>query len=64
MAERNEDDQTRAARKAPQFRTPDGKPVEVPPEGSLSLLAMGYVGLMAWREARIKKAKAESPNKP
>lgn len=44
----------------PQFTTPDGKPFEVPAEGSLSLLAMGHVGLMAWREARIRKAAAEN----
>ena len=36
------------------FRTPDGKVFEVPPEGSIGLLALGAVGLKAWREARRK----------
>ena len=30
----------------------DGKPYEVPVEGSLGLLALGAVGLMAWRTKR------------
>jgi len=29
----------------------------VPPEGSLGLLALGYRGLVAWREAREEAAK-------
>lgn len=29
-----------------------GNAYEVPPEGSLGLMALGYVGLMAWRERR------------
>lgn len=36
--------------------TVEGKPYEVPADGSLSLLALGHVGLMAWREARRRKA--------
>ena len=39
------------------LRTPDGKPSDVPVEGSLSLLALGYKGLMAWRAKRIAIAK-------
>jgi len=42
----------------PTFRTEDGKPFEVPEEGSLGLLALGYVGLMAWRQKR-QEAMAE-----
>jgi hypothetical protein len=44
---------------------PDGKPIEIPAEGSLGLLAVGYRGLMAWRQKRKevleakKKAKSE-----
>jgi len=34
-----------------------GDVYEVPPEGSLGLLALGYQGLVAWREAQ-EKAKA------
>ncbi|MEZ5012829.1 MAG: hypothetical protein R2794_00925 [Chitinophagales bacterium] len=32
--------------------TSDGKPFKVPVEGSLGLLALGYKGLVAWRQAR------------
>ena len=42
--------------------TKDGKPLNVPPEGSLGLLALGHVGLIAWRQARaayIAKMKSE-----
>jgi len=35
-----------------------GDTYEVPAEGSLGLLALGYRGLIAWREAQ-KKAKVE-----
>jgi len=42
----------------PTFRTEDGKAFEVPEEGSLGLLALGYVGLMAWRQKR-QEAMAE-----
>lgn len=34
------------------FKTKDGQPFDIPAEGSLGLLALGYVGLMAWREKR------------
>ncbi|MBK9421752.1 MAG: hypothetical protein IPN44_11995 [Flavobacteriales bacterium] len=40
------------------FQAPDGTPFEVTPEGSLSLLALGYRGLMAWRAERIEAAKS------
>ena len=42
--------------------TKDGKPLNVPPEGSLGLLALGHVGLIAWRQSRaayIAKMKSE-----
>ena len=42
----------------PTFLTENGKPFEVPEEGSLGLLALGYVGLMAWRQKR-QEAMAE-----
>lgn len=32
------------------IKTLDGKVYEVPVEGSLGLLALGYVGVMKWRE--------------
>jgi hypothetical protein len=32
--------------------TKDGNPLPVPPEGALGLLALGYKGLIAWRQAR------------
>ena len=36
------------------MRIADGSDVAVPPEGSLGLLAMGYKGVMLWRDARAK----------
>ena len=30
----------------------NGQPFEIPVEGSLGLLALGYVGLMLWRDTR------------
>lgn len=32
--------------------TKEGGAYEIPPEGSLGLLALGYRGLTAWRERR------------
>lgn len=32
--------------------TKDGKPLAIPPEGALGLLALGHKGLIAWRQAR------------
>jgi len=32
---------------------PEGKPFEVPAQGSVALLALGYRGLMAWRAKKI-----------
>ena len=34
-------------------KTQDGKPYEVPVEGSLGLLASGYKGVLLWREKRV-----------
>jgi len=31
---------------------PDGKKMDIPPEGMLGLLALGAVGIKAWRQAR------------
>lgn len=31
---------------------PDSQPFDVPPEGALGLLALGWVGLRLWREQR------------
>lgn len=38
------------------------KVIEMPPEGSLGVLALGDVGIKLWREAR-EKAKKEKKNK-
>ncbi|MCB9170036.1 MAG: hypothetical protein H6594_06775 [Flavobacteriales bacterium] len=38
------------------IKNADGTPYQVPVEGSLALLALGYKGLMAWRAARIRTA--------
>ena len=40
----------------PLLTTEDGTPYEVPVEGSLGLLALGYAGLILWREARKEQA--------
>ena len=34
----------------------------IPPQGSLGLLALGYRGIVAWREARGKAMEAEKLN--
>lgn len=36
----------------PQFIDAKGKPIDVPPEGALWLLAVGWRGVVAWRRAR------------
>jgi hypothetical protein len=36
------------------FTTEDGKPFEVPPDGALGLLALGAVGVDAWRRKRLQ----------
>ena len=34
------------------FQTRDGAAYDIPEDGSLGLLALGYIGLVAWREKR------------
>lgn len=51
--------------KFPKILTEDGKSFDIPPEGSLGLLALGAVALKPWREIRkkieaAKQAKKES----
>jgi len=41
--------------------TQDGKPFKIPPEGSLGLLALGYKGLIAWRQVRRQYQKVKKP---
>ena len=36
----------------PLFHTEDGKILDIPPDGMLELLALGAVGVKAWREKR------------
>lgn len=38
----------------PTMKLADGREVRVPADGSLGLLAMGYRGIMLWREARAQ----------
>ncbi|GEM_PF-2033815 len=55
------------------FHTEDGEIFEIPPEGMLGLLALGAVGVKAWRNKRqqagveshweIKPPKADNTNK-
>lgn len=46
-----------------QITTQDGKPFRVPVEGSLGLLALGYKGLIAWRQARFQNKKMKEAQK-
>jgi hypothetical protein len=43
------------------FKTKDGKEIEVTADGSLGLLALGYRGLIAWRQKRTEEAKKQTP---
>lgn len=43
------------------LKTKDGIPYEVSAQGSLGLLALGYIGLQLWREKR--KESSVNPNK-
>lgn len=36
------------------LKTRDGQEIPVPPDGSLGLMALGYRGIMLWRQARAK----------
>ena len=38
-----------------ELKTKDGEPYDIPPEGSLGLLALGAKGLIAWRNKRDSK---------
>ena len=38
-----------------EFKTDEGTIFEVPPQGSLGLLALGDLGIIAWRQAREKQ---------
>jgi hypothetical protein len=41
------------------FKTKDGQKIEVPIEGALGLLALGDIGLIAWR---LKKKEKNNKN--
>ena len=43
--------------------TNDGLPFQIPVEGSLGLLALGYKGLIAWRQVRRQYQKTVVANK-
>ena len=43
-----------------ELKTKDGELFNIPVEGSLGLLALGYVGLIAWRKKRKEAKKANS----
>lgn len=43
--------------------TIDGKPFKVPPGGSLGLLALGSVGVRAWKKARKEYYEKEGDGK-
>ncbi|MCC6839911.1 MAG: hypothetical protein IT230_07110 [Flavobacteriales bacterium] len=52
MPNSNRGDQPQDGPPQQQITAKDGSPFEVTKEGSLSLLALGYRGLMAWRAKR------------
>lgn len=41
------------------FKTKEGKSIEVPVEGALGLLSLGDIGLVAWR---LKRQQSEEHN--
>lgn len=48
------------------FITDEGLPYEIPEEGSLGILAMGYAGIMLWRDKKYNsslKSEREIKNK-
>lgn len=51
-------DQQEKLNKKVTITTRDGKPMVIPPEGALGLLALGYRGLIAWRQARRERNQA------
>ena len=54
-----------AKQKPPTSQPPmPGTPYDVPPEGSLGLLALGAVGLRAWRAKRQEAGKVPPPAEP
>lgn len=58
------DDPSRNDPRDPAIITKDGEPFEAPAEGSLSLLALGYRGLMAWRAKRASAAQGGTAASP
>ena len=44
------------------LRTPDGQPYDIPERGSLALLALGDIGIQAWRQqiASLRRARIEA----
>lgn len=55
MMEKNSDTnaQTSDEPTTPMLVSSDGTPYEITAEGSLGLLALGYTGVMLWREKRF-----------
>lgn len=44
--------------------TNDGQPFKIPVEGSLGLLALGYKGVVAWRQVRRQYQKMKESQQP
>jgi hypothetical protein len=48
----------------PVLKTETGEAYDIPVEGSLGLLALGYAGVMLWREKRAAVRNIQPPIKP
>lgn len=46
------------------IKTKDGKPFDIPLQGSLGLLALGDLGLMAWRKKKMEVYERLQDQKP
>lgn len=64
MPKSSKGDQPQGGPPQQKITTKDGSPFEVTKEGSLSLLAMGYQGLMAWRAKRAEVVKQQDATDP
>lgn len=53
---------TKSDAAVPTLLNADGSPYEIPVEGSLGLLAIGYAGIMLWRQKRSASTSGKPTN--